>query len=40
MKRDMWVTLRKVSAGKAVILTTRKSVFVLTYRAQLIQFRE
>jgi len=23
MKRDMWVTLRKVAVGKAVVITTR-----------------
>jgi ABC-type multidrug transport system ATPase subunit len=25
MKREMWITLRKVAVGKAVIITTRKS---------------
>jgi ATP-binding cassette, subfamily A (ABC1), member 3 len=25
MKREMWTTLRKVAAGKAIIITTRKS---------------
>ena len=29
MKREMWETLRKVSAGKAVVITTRELVFYL-----------
>lgn len=27
MKRDMWQTLRKVTVGKAIVITTRKSLF-------------
>jgi len=27
MKRDMWQTLRKVSVGKAIVITTRKFLF-------------
>ena len=30
MKREMWQTLRRVAGGKAVIITTRKSVFSIT----------
>ena len=24
MKRDMWITLRRVAVGKAIVITTRK----------------